>query len=98
MSTTTPPDIVHNQAANRFEMRLGSELALVEYKQLHRRLAILHTEVPEAHSGQGIASQLARTILEYAREQQLSVLPYCPYVKAYIERHPEYQDLVKSHA
>ena len=50
--------------------------------------------MPEALSGQGIASALAKHVLEYAVQNQLKVQPDCPYIRAYIGKHPEYQSLV----
>ena len=54
-----------------------------------------HTEVPDALEGRGIGSKLARTVLDYARAAHLAVVPSCPFIRAYIARHPEYQDLVR---
>ncbi|MCA9910763.1 MAG: N-acetyltransferase, partial [Gammaproteobacteria bacterium] len=51
-------------------------------------------EVPPAYEGQGIAARLAHAALEYAKEQGLKVNPVCPYVKAYLRKHPEYQSIV----
>ena len=50
--------------------------------------------MPEEISGHGIAGKMAQTALEYARAERLEVVPLCPYVAAYIKRHPEYKDLV----
>ncbi len=95
-SFSSPP-VQHNTDASRFEIPLREDvLAIVEYRQVRRKLVILHTEVPDGYEGKGLASRLTRTILGYAREQQLTVVPYCPYARAFINRHPEYQDLLKS--
>ena len=53
-----------------------------------------HTLVPVSLKGQGIASYLAKYVLDYARENNLNVIPQCPFIRSYIERHPEYDDLV----
>lgn len=56
---------------------------------------IMHTEVPEAHSGKGYASSLAKAALQYVEEQGLKVMPYCTYMAAYLRRNQErYQPLV----
>lgn len=88
--------VVRNEAANRFEIRLDEGLAQVEYRILADRIAFLHTEVPVEAEGKGVAGKLAKTALDYAREHGMIVLPYCPYIAAYIKKHPEYQDLVGS--
>lgn len=58
-------------------------------------IVLVHTEVPPALAGRGVAGRLARAALEFARERSLNVVPLCPFVAAFIERHPEFQDLVK---
>ncbi|MDQ4074649.1 MAG: N-acetyltransferase [Chloroflexota bacterium] len=87
-------DVAHNEAAGRFEAEVGGHLAVVEYKRAGNLIIFMHTEVPEELEGQGIASQLARTALEYAKAQQLDVLPLCAFVASYVRRHPEYEPLV----
>ena len=57
-------------------------------------ITLLHTEVPEALRGKGIAGELAKTGLEYARDNQLKVDVVCPLVANYISKHPEFQPLV----
>jgi hypothetical protein len=57
-------------------------------------ITLLHTEVPEVLRGQGIAGELAKTGLEYARDNQLKVDVVCPLVANYISKHPEFQPLV----
>lgn len=57
-------------------------------------LAVTHTGVRKEYEGQGIAGALNKALLEYVRENHLRVIPECPYTKTYIERHPEYQDLL----
>lgn len=57
---------------------------------------MVHTEVPDELEGSGIAARLVGWALDYSRKQGWTVKPYCPYVKAYIAEHPEYQNLVQS--
>jgi predicted GNAT family acetyltransferase len=57
-------------------------------------ITLLHTEVPEALRGRGIAGELAKTGLEYARDNQLKVDVVCPLVANYISKHPEFEPLV----
>ncbi len=58
------------------------------------QIVFTHTGVPPALEGRGIGSALAKTGLEYARANNLEVVPLCSFVRGYIERKPEYQDLV----
>lgn len=87
--------IVNNTEKNQFELTLEGATALVEYR-LRGTDAIyyLHTEVPEELGGKGIGKQLAEYVLTYAQDHQLKVYPYCPFIKKYIDRHPEFQPLV----
>lgn len=87
--------IRHNTAARRFETQQEGSLAVLDYRQAAGVLTLVHTGVPSELEGQGIGGRLAKAALEYAREQGLQVIPQCPFVAAYIERHPEYADLVQ---
>src|SRR5690348_17067687 len=87
-------EVVDNRKANRFEIRLGDEFAFVTYRRSDSKIAYVHTEVPESLEGHGIAARLARHALDFARANGLDVIPLCPYVSAYIGRHPEYADIV----
>jgi len=87
--------IINNEKESRFEWELEGHLAVLEYEFEDGVMALVHTGVPQALQGRGIAGQLAKFALEYAREHHLQVIPYCPYVKVYLERHPEYMDVVK---
>lgn len=86
--------VTDNAEARRFEADLGDALAVAEYVRTGNRIAFTHTEVPEAYQGQGVGERLVRTALERARAEGLVVRPLCPFVRAYIEAHPEFQDLV----
>ncbi len=88
------PQVKDNPAASRFEMRSGDGTAFVEYRRAGDRIALLHTEVPEALSGQGVGSKLVRGVLEALRAAGSKVVPRCEFVAAYVERHPEYRDMV----
>ena len=86
--------IIHNEEAHRFEAIVDGQRALITYRRYPGRIVFDHTEVPEPYEGQGIAAKLTRTAMEFARTIHLLVVPLCPYVSAYIRRHPEVQDLV----
>jgi predicted GNAT family acetyltransferase len=88
--------VIHNAAAKRFEVAVDGRMAYSKYLLAGGRIIIEHTEVPEELEGQGLASRIVRTALDYARAQNLTVLPICPFAKGFIGRHPEYQDLLDS--
>ena len=87
-------DMKDNPARSRFEMTMGDSTAFVEYRRAGDRIALLHTEVPEALSGQGVGSKLVRGTLDVLRAEGVKVVPRCGFVAAYVERHPEYRDLM----
>ena len=83
-----------NTERNRFELDADGHIAFSNYKRADGVLTILHTEVPKALEGRGIGSALIRGVLDTARSQGLKVITVCPFAKTYIERHPEYADLL----
>lgn len=90
-------DIIHNKEENRFETYIEEQTALVEYTlDENKLLVITHTYVPKSLEGKGIAGTITKFVLEYAREHKLAVRPLCPYTAAYLQRHPEYSDLLKT--
>lgn len=86
--------VTNNTTEGRFEANVDQHLAVMAYELAGNRIIFTHTEVPEALRGRGIAEKMARNALDHARTQHLTVVPLCRFVKGYIERHPEYQDLV----
>lgn len=95
MSTTDPtPIVTHNRDEHRYEVKVDEQLAVLTYKQQAGHIIFLHTGVPPALEGRGIASQLAFFALEEARSQHLTVVPLCPFVASYIRRHQEYLPLL----
>ena len=86
--------VVHNIPTKRFEITIGSNTAYSKYLLAGGNIIIEHTEVPEALEGLGLASRMVITALDYARQQNLKVLPICPFAKSFIGRHREYQDLL----
>jgi predicted GNAT family acetyltransferase len=86
--------VENDEKARQFQIRVEGQVALIQYAYSDGSIVFVHTEVPPALEGRGIAGKLARAALEYAREHKLSVIPRCPFVAAYIRKHPEYQSLV----
>jgi predicted GNAT family acetyltransferase len=88
-------DIRHEPAARRFAADIAGATAYITYRELAGRvLDFDHTFTPPSARGGGIASQLTAHALRYARDGGYKVIPSCPYVATYIERHPEYRDLL----
>jgi predicted GNAT family acetyltransferase len=92
---TAQPPVVHNAAARRFEVVIDGGTAFSRYLLAGNKMVIEHTEVPVELEGRGIAGRIVRAELDYARAQNLAVMALCPYAKAFIGRHPEYQDLLE---
>jgi len=74
---------------------IESASAKIEYEIRNDQLIILHTEVSEIHKGQGIGKLLVKEVIDYARKQNLSILPLCQFAKKEIEKHEEYQYILK---
>jgi hypothetical protein len=83
-----------NGAAQRYEMDVAGKSAFITYRRSPGVVTLLHAEVPQELSGQGIGSQLARGALELARAQGCKVVPRCPFIANYMKKHAEFQDLL----
>jgi hypothetical protein len=96
-SGTPAVTVENNGEMHRFEIRDPGGLGQLQYRYRDDgALILVHTEVPPAIEGRGYASLLARTALDYAREHSLRVVAQCPFVRAYVKRHPEYKELLPS--
>lgn len=78
----------------RFELEQDGQVAYLEYTVAGKILALLHTEVPEALRGSGLASELARSAFDWARANKMKVDVICPLVAGFVKRHGEYSDLL----
>jgi uncharacterized protein len=79
----------------RYELLVDGDVAgEIRYRRSPDRIVLVHTEVSPALEGQGLASRLVADALEDIRARGMRVVPICPFVRAYIQRHPEYEDLV----
>lgn len=87
--------VVDNPQESRFEVWLGDEQAgVAEYERRDGAYVILHTVIDDRFEGRGLGSTLARGALDQIRAGGQVVLPYCPFIRRYIDRHREYLDLV----
>ncbi len=87
-------DIVHRPEIGRFETTVDGLRSEADYQLDGRVVRMTHTGVPSQLEGRGIAGELVKTALTWARAQGYKVQPVCPYVQAYVKRHPQWQDLV----
>jgi predicted GNAT family acetyltransferase len=85
--------ISNNALASRFEALVNGGLAVLDYRIEEGTIFLLHVEVPVREQGQGIASRLSRAALEFSRDSGLKVVPQCPFIAAYMRRHPELQSV-----
>jgi predicted GNAT family acetyltransferase len=81
--------VQHNLADGRFEIAVEGRKAVLQYRRSGDTMRLIHTEVPEPLRGRGLANQLARAALDYAHFNQLKIVPICPFIKQYLEKHPE---------
>ena len=87
-------DVHHDPARHRFTADVDGAEAFINYRELPGRVLDLdHTYVPPAGRGRGIASQLTAHALTFARGGGYKVVPSCPFVGTYLDRHPEFRDL-----
>jgi predicted GNAT family acetyltransferase len=86
--------LVQNEAGRQFEMHIGEKMARIEYILTGQKIFLTHTEVDPALEGKGLGSTIIRRTLDWVRSQDLRVIPLCPFVAAFLKKHPKYQDLL----
>ena len=95
--TSEPDDglqVTDQPGRQRYEARLGDRVVgFAEYRAVRGRLILFHTEVDPAFEGRGVGGRLASGTLDDIRARGLRVTVKCPFIRAFMERHPEYQDL-----
>jgi uncharacterized protein len=95
MAMATEPRVADNPRASRYELWLGTTRAgLIEYRSEPGVVVLVHTEVAPALEGQGLGERLVAGALEDLRARGLKLVPQCPFVRAYLRRHPDQTDLV----
>lgn len=96
-------DIVDVPERERYELRLGGDdgspgdgslAAFLDYRLAEGRIALLHTEVLEGYEGQGLGSRLADWVFDDARRRGIRIIPRCPFIVRWLERHPEQHDVL----
>ena len=90
-------EVILNTEKNRFELNVENAIAFIEFEKLEPNvLDLVHTEVPEELAGKGVGSKLVAGALNYIKHNGLKLVPSCSFVKSYIAKHSEWQDLVYS--
>jgi predicted GNAT family acetyltransferase len=89
MTETNDVPVVDNLAESRLEVRADGQLAELIYRKNGKRLVLVHTGVPDALGGRGIAGQLVQAALDKAVANDMTVVPLCPYAHAWLKRHPD---------
>ncbi|HZV69194.1 MAG TPA: GNAT family N-acetyltransferase [Saprospiraceae bacterium] len=88
-------EVVNNTKDHRFEIDLDGKFAIVPYDIKDDIIGLFHTEVPEEYGGKGLGTKLALYALNYAKDHNLKILPYCPFIAKYIKEHPQWTQYVK---
>jgi predicted GNAT family acetyltransferase len=96
MSERAAVEVLHNEAAQRFEAKVDGHLSVANYRLDAGVMRMVHTEVPRELEGRGIAAALVKRAIEHARASGLKVAPACSYVRTYMRRHPETQDVLEA--
>ncbi len=95
MAATDEISVVRNGDRQRYEVRLGGKVVgHTKFQTIPGTVVFIHTEVDPAYEGRGVGSELAKAALDDVRRRGEKVVPQCPFIADYIERHPAYADLV----
>ena len=97
MTASELAEVTLIEAAHRFELHVNGHTAVEVFERFPGGIAYLHTMVPKALEGRGVGSKLVRHIFEYAVQNQIKARPDCPFVKAYIDKHPESHPISLAH-
>jgi uncharacterized protein len=86
--------LIKNADKNRFELITDDYTTFIEFKERDKKIWLIHTEAPEALKGRGSATAIVEKTLAYLEENDYKMVPLCPFVAAYLKRHPEWLSLV----
>jgi len=86
--------VSENKEKKRFEVLVADKIAMIEYIRAQNKIYLTHTEVPPELGGKGIASSMVKQVLQQIKEEGLELVPLCPFVAAYVKRHPEWKDIL----
>ncbi len=83
-----------NKSQNQFELAVGDSIAFLEYYMEGDKMLMTHTEAPEELRGTGTAGNLVKQALQYAKDNNLTVVPLCSYVASYVNKHSEWYEIL----
>ncbi|PKA82273.1 hypothetical protein ATE92_0400 [Ulvibacter sp. MAR_2010_11] len=86
--------ISENKDKKRFETKVEGKTAFIEYIRAQESVYLTHTEVPKELEGKGIASSMVKQVLIQIKEEGNKLVPLCPFVAAYVKRHPEWKEIL----
>lgn len=86
--------LVNNKDQKRFEIEIDGHFAFIDYRMMGTDVALIHTETDPELSSEGAASAVVEKTLHYLDDNNITLHPFCPYVFAYIKRHPEWKRIV----
>src|SRR5690554_7037592 len=86
--------LIKNKEKGRFEIIVDGHLAFTNYGEFGSQIALVHTETDPELAGKGAASALVEKTLNYLERNNLKLLPFCPFVFAFIKRNPEWKRIV----
>lgn len=83
-----------NEDRQRFEIEINGHFAFINYKESQSKISLIHTEAEPDLAGTGAAAAVVEKTLQYIQKSEKKLLPYCPYVFAFIKKHPEWKSIV----
>ena len=86
--------LINNQEQQRFELEVDGYTAFIEYKESGKQVILIHTEVPEELEGKGVGTAIVEKTLEHIESNQQTLVPLCPFVIAFLKRHPDWNRLL----
>ncbi len=86
--------LVKNEDKKRFEIEIDGRYAFIDYKEPGNDIALVHTETDPELKGKGAASAVVEKTLQFLDDNDITLLPFCPFVFAYIKKHPEWKRIV----
>ncbi len=89
-----PLPLYNNENLRQFELVVEGYKAKITYELQRDRMSLLHTEVPPVLEGRGVGEAIVEKTLHYLEENKLKLVPWCPYVKVFLKRHPEWKRIL----